>query len=187
MAIQEGDRYYLEHTAAQIDEAIDAVDTKADQNALNDEIDARQKLLLSFKQMLDSGCKNHCVTDVGSGQHYVDVLCAGLQAGDYVVSFAELNSTDTLSETCLVQALNGSTIVSTDAQIARGTNVSTTITLTGKADTLRVYATDSSASTTETVDFEDIMLCTEADWNISTEWVPYCPSLYDLYLMVLGL
>ena len=186
MATDVGEKTYLSHTAQQVDDAIDAVATKASTADLSVQAARIDVLKATLKNLIDNGPKNKCLTDVGSGTDYSDTACSGLKAGTWEVSFAELETTATGATTCLVQALNGNTVVSEACQVSVGQNVHATITLTGAANKIRVYATDTTSSSGATVSYTDIMICTTSDWSISQEFVLYCPTIKELYDMILN-
>ena len=53
---------------------------------------------------------------------------------------------------------------------------------------MRLYASDSYAhSEGDVVSFVDGMVCKEAEWEISQTYVPYCPTMAELYQMILDL
>ena len=184
-----GDKAYLSHTAQEIDDAIDALPTKAAAADLTAEVTAREQLQAAVTGLIDSGAKNILPVNSGSNSTWLN-LSATAKSGDYILYIGHLESTDTDSETCQIAFLDsGGNTVGAYKQMARGDGVYTAITLTSdNLATVRIYSSDSYAhSSGDTVSFTEAMLCTAEDWAISQKYVPYCPTLPELYQMVLDL
>ncbi len=162
--------------------------------SLASETAARALLQTTVTAQLDSGAKN--LLTVGSGSNtaslrYIEIPCTA-KAGTYVLYFGHLESTDTDSETCAIsfKDTNAVDVGATDAyQFARGDGVYKVITL--KNDNLariRIYSANNFAtSASDIVTFSEAMLCTKAAWDLSQEYVPYCPTLRELYEAMLSM
>ena len=145
-------------------------------------------LHLALSDVINSGGKNKM--PVASGQstpptRWVNVPVV-LPPGTYRVSFGNLASTDTDDTVCQACFLSGSTQVSNWLSFERGTNVHSGIcTITADTTIFRLYRAGSYASSAgDTVTFDQCMICDNALWEISPEYVPYCPTLYELYQLV---
>lgn len=156
--------------------------------ALNDAVSSLNSLKAIVAAQLDSGAKNLLTVSSGNNttaQRFVDVPCTA-KAGTYVLYFGHLESTDTDSETCAIsfKDTNAVDVGATDAyQFARGDGVYKVITL--KNDNLariRIYSANNFAtSLNDVVTFSNAMFCTKAAWDISPAYVPYCPTLQEIY------
>ena len=145
-------------------------------------------LHLALSDVINSGGKNKM--PVASGQstpptRWVNVPVV-LPPGTYRVSFGNLASTDTDDTVCQACFLSGSTQVSNWLSFERGTHVHSGIcTITADTTIFRLYPAGSYASSAgDTVTFDQCMICDNALWEISPEYVPYCPTLYELYQLV---
>ena len=182
MAQDIGEKAYLSHTAQEIDDAIDALPT---------EVTAREKLQAAVVGLIDSGAKNRMTINSGSNTlptRWINIPVS-FESGNYRVYFGNLTSDDTDAEKCQACFLDSAnTQVSNWLSFERGTDVSAAATLTGSATTFRLYPSDSYAhSEGDTVTFTDGMVCAESDWSISKKYVPYCPTMEELYQMILDL
>lgn len=180
MSTDVGEKSYLSHTAQEIDDAIDAIP---------EEVTAREKLQDATALLVDGGAKNRLTVTSGSGTAYIDIP-ATIPAGEYIVSFGSISSTDTDYTTCQILALSGSSVVSTSPQLQmdRGENVSGKITISSAADKIQIYASRTgTAASGDTVTISDAMLCTEPEWNVSQAFADYCPTMAELYQMILAL
>lgn len=170
--------------------------TKSETDAIVNQIDSDiadtendiSDLHNSLTGILNSGSKNKM--PVVSGQstpptRWINVPVV-LSPGQYRVSFGTLTSTDTDDQVCQACFLSGSTQVSNWLSFERGSDVYSGIcTITADTTTFRLYPAGSYAtSANDTVTFDNCMICTEDDWKISETYVPYCPTLYDLYQLV---
>lgn len=140
-------------------------------------------------ELVDGGAKN--LIDVNLKNitgSYWDIPIKEIPAGTYVVSLGSLTSTDTDATTCNVRfGKSGSGIFGSN-QCERGTNVYVTITNDNPADYLRIYYSDTNThSSGDSITATDLMVCTKAAWDISHEFVPYCPSMSEMYSMILAL
>ena len=137
-------------------------------------------------EVIDKGAKNLSSVDSGQneGINRFAKIPISLSAGTYVVYFGSLSSTDTDSTVCNIGLFYEDTRVSTPATatISRGNGVSIILPISSAADTLRVYASDTSAhSANDTVTFTGLMICKKAEWDISQEYEPYAPTNRELY------
>lgn len=171
------------YTKSEIDGIVQGID--ADITAAESDI---SKLHDSLAGILNSGSKNKMPTASGQSTpptRWINVPVV-LPPGAYRVSFGSLTSTDTDDQVCQACFMSGSSQVSNWLSFERGSDVHSNIcTITTDTTTFRLYPAGSYASSEgDTVTFNDCMICTEDDWQISEEYVPYCPSLYDLYQLV---
>lgn len=144
----------------------------------------------ALAEVVDAGAKNSAQTDSGSATQYAQIKCT-VPAGTYKVSISSLSSDDTDATNCQIYFLNESrqNIVSSKGLINRGTGVvSNDITVSSDAGWVWIYASDSlSHSSGDTVSFSGAMCCTKAAWDISHAYVPYCPSMAEMYEMIQAL
>lgn len=142
-------------------------------------------------EQIDSGSKNRLTINSGSSTpptRWINIPVS-VESGNYRVYFGNLTSDDTDAEKCQACFLDSAnTQVSNWLSFERGTDVSAAATLTGSATTFRLYPSDSYAhSEGDTVTFSDGMVCAESEWSISQKYVPYCPTMPELYQMILDL
>lgn len=138
----------------------------------------------SLTNTIDNGAKNRAETANASSTTWVNIPCV-VQPGTYVVSFGNVTSDDTDSTTCQVLAVDSNGVVSDSKQIERNNDVSVVLTVTSETTHVRIYASDTYAhSSGDTVTVSDCMVCTESDYAISPAYVPYCPTLAELYALV---
>lgn len=186
-----------------IDSAMSSSSTNAVQNkvvnaALAAETTAREtadtKHTAALAEIIDGGAKNLLTVSSGNNttaQRFVDVPCTA-KAGTYVLYFGHLESNDTDSTTCSVSFKDASSVdVASPAeyQFQRGDGVYKIITL--KNDNLakiRIYGANNYATSAgDVVTFSEAMLCTKSAWDISQKYVPYCPTMSELYAMIQAL
>lgn len=166
---------------------IDDIVTRIDSDIANVE-NGVSELHSGLVDIINSGGKNKM--PVASGQstpptRWVNVSVA-LPPGTYRVSFGTLTSTDTDDRVCQACFFSGATQVSNWLSFNRGTNVySGVCTITADTTTFRLYPAGSYATSAgDTVTFDQCMICDNALWEISPEYEPYCPTLYELYQLV---
>lgn len=140
---------------------------------------------------IDSGAKNRLTISSGSNTpptRWIDIPVS-IEPGTYHVYFGNLTSDDTDAETCQMIFFDSSMQQASGwLMLPRGNDVSGVITVTAAATTLRLYASDSYAhSAGDTVTYTDGMVCKDTDWAISQRYVPYCPTMPELYQMILAL
>lgn len=166
---------------------VDNIVTRIDSDVADVENDVSE-LHSALVDVVNSGGKNKM--PVASGQstpptRWINVPVV-LSPGTYRVSFGNLSSTDTDDTVCQACFLSGSTQVSNWLSFERGSNVHSGIcTITANTTTFRLYPAGSYASSEgDTVTFDQCMICDNVLWEISPEYVPYCPTLYELYQLV---
>jgi hypothetical protein len=166
---------------------VDNIVTRIDSDITDVENDVSD-LHLALSDVINSGGKNKM--PVASGQstpptRWINIPVV-LAAGTYRVFFGDLQSDDTDSNLCQACFLDSSnTQVSNWLTFTRGTDVSAQANITGETAILRLYPSDSYAhSQNDTVTFDRAMICDKVLWDISNEYVPYCPTLYELYQLV---
>ena len=156
-------------------------------SALEDAIDLNEYVL---SNQLDSGAKNKC--PVNSGGNTLPTrwfqISLALPAGVYKVKIGTLASDDTDASTCQFVCFDsGNNTASNYLYLERGSDVVGTLTVTTETAYCRLYPSDSYAhSENDTVTVTDLMICDFDEYEISDKYVPYCPTLYELYQMVRG-
>lgn len=167
----------------------------ATDDAIAAEATARQTeddvLTAALAGEIDTGAKNRLTISSGSSTpptRWINIPVS-VGSGNFRVSFGTLSSDDTDSDKCQACFLDASnTQVSNWLTFTRGTDVSAAAALTGAATTFRLYPSDSYAhSEGDTVTFTNGMVCAESEWAISQKYVPYCPTMPELYQMILAL
>lgn len=188
MAQDIGEKAYLSHTAQEIDDAIDALPTKAAVADLTAEVTAREKTDAALAGQIDGGAKNLLQTASSSGTRFVNVPIV-LEPGTYHIYFGEISSTDTDAQTCQCAAFaSDNSDASNYLQLQRVNGVNGILTVTKATSYVRLYASNTYANSAgDTITFSDAMLCKEDDWAISQKYVPYCPTMPELYQMILDL
>jgi hypothetical protein len=126
-------------------------------------------------ELVDNGAKNLINAPSGSGTRWTDITC-NLPAGEYVLSFSELSTTweaptnNSIQVGFFTESYSSVTsnyvYIDLDAKVLKVTTLDT-------AKIIRVYASPTSV-TGKTITYRDAMVCTEAAWNISQAYQPYC-------------
>lgn len=151
---------------------------------------AETSIKSALARIIDSGAKNRCPIDAGAceaGSSWYQ--CAiNLPVGEYVVSFGMLESDDTDATKCRgIFLAADSSNASSYFMFERGENVSAAVTLTKPAAFFRLNPSDTVAhSSGDIVSFENAMICTAEDWAVSDKYVAYCPTMQELYQMILN-
>lgn len=149
---------------------------------------ADTKLQTALQRQIDTGGKNQCPVNAGSNTLPTRWLqiSVQLQPGTYKVYFGSLSSTDTDAATCQVIGFDAGNALATNyIYPERGSDVAADLTVTAETSYVRIYPSDSYAhSDGDTVTVSDLMICTKNDYEISPEYVPYCPTLAELYALV---
>ena len=215
MAIDSGEKTYLSHTAQQVDDAIDAVATKASASDLTAETTARQnadaKHLAALQGLIDGGAKNRLSytleslkslntagtwsdnvytrrgisftvnadmtisvsgTNDGTGDSWLDIYGTGTTS-DFVDLVCSGCPEGGASEKYGLQCGNNNFDYGTaDGRVC----------VQGPIAIVVRSGYDTSTGLT----FKP-MVCSSTDWSVSHEYVQYCPSLYELYQMILAL
>lgn len=167
-----------------ISDAADAAQQAAD-DAQDDIDDVKSG---SLTELINTGGKNRCPTSGGSNvlpTRWLQIPIV-LDPGQYVVKIGSLSSDDTDAGTCqFVCFASDNTVASNYLYLSRGSDVSGNITISNQTAYLRLYPSDSYAhSENDTVTASDIMICSKSDYDISPDYVPYCPTLAELYALV---
>ena len=139
-------------------------------------------------ELINSGGKNRCPVNSGSNTlptRWLQIPIT-LQPGSYKVYFGDLSSTDTDASTCQMVGFDSANAQATNyIYPARGTDITADLTVTAETSYIRIYASDSYAhSENDTLTVTDLMICSAADFEISPVYVPYCPTLAELYALV---
>lgn len=170
------------YTKAETDSIIQRVDLDIAQ--AESDISA---LHAGLETVVNSGGKNKLQTDSGQSTpptRWINVPIV-LQPGVYAVYFGNLQSTDTDSAICQACFLDGAAQVSNWLAFSRGQDVASIATITAQTTTFRLYPSDSYAhSENDTVTFSQAMICDKSLYDISPQYEPYCPTLYELYNLV---
>lgn len=141
----------------------------------------------SLAALVDGGGKNRATVNDTSGTRNV-VIPVNLPAGKYIISFGEIASTDTDASVCRLALADATDNAVWTGGTTRGEDKSISVTLEAAAARLYVYASDNySHSGGDTVTVTNLMICTKAEWDISQEFVPYCPTMPELYAMIQAL
>lgn len=181
--------YTKTETDALLDDKQDEL-TTAQLDAVNSGITAAKLTAdeAALAEVVDNGAKNRLTINSGSSTRWI-YIPVSVEAGKYRVYFGTLTSDDTDATTCQACFLDSnSTQVSDWLSFNRGSNVSDDATLTSTATKILLYSSDSYAhSAGDTVTFTNGMVCTAADWAVSQKFVPYCPSMAEMYQMILAL
>ena len=160
--------------------------------AIDSEEAARQEadtvITTAVAKIIDTGAKNLLQTASSSGTRFVNVPVV-LEPGTYRVYFGEISSTDTDAQTCQCAAFaSDNSDASSYLQLQRVNGVNGILTVTKATSYVRLYASNTYANSAgDTITFSDAMLCKEDDWAISQKYVPYCPTMPELYQMILAL
>lgn len=164
----------------------DAIIQRVDSDIAQAETDI-SALHAGLETVVNSGGKNKMQTDSGQSTpptRWINVPIV-LQPGVYAVYFGNLQSTDTDSAVCQACFLDGATQVSNWLAFNRGQDVVSIATISAQTTTFRLYPSDSYAhSENDTVTFSQAMICAKSLYDISPQYEPYCPTLYELYNLV---
>lgn len=144
------------------------------------DVDTRQDGVL--EDLINTGAKNLLQTNASSGTRFVNIPVV-LQPGVYHIYFGEITSTDTDAQTCQFAAFaSDNSDASNYLQLQRVNGVNGVLTVTKTTSYVRLYASNTYANSTgDTVTFSDAMLCTEDAWKLSQDYIPYCPTLQEVY------
>lgn len=211
MATDVGEKTYLSHSSQELDDGLDAIPFKALQADLSAEISAREKLQDATVSLIDKGAKNllqltgenitgygvSCVFDAEAGTITLDGVnsdkkCTGsfnvqvadpvnmaLTEGKAYHFMCDGTSDDTYG---IYIYKSGATPMSqwdcftnTDAEWNPAWSTS---------NGFRLFVR--SGTVVDNVVLRP-MICTAEDWALSEQVVPFCPSLPELYQMILAL
>ena len=199
MSTDIGEKSYLSYTAQDIDDTIEEVRTARGTSAnLDARLDGIDTTILGIQsdigtsdaavvEIVNGGGKNRATVNDTSGTRNV-VIPVNLPAGDWVIYFGEIASDDTDATVCRVALADSSDNAVWAGGTTRGTDKSISVTLEAEAVNVYVYASDNyNHSSGDTVTVSNLMICTKADWDVSQTYVPYCPTMAELYQMILDL
>lgn len=167
-----GDVFQNVYTKSEIDSIVsDINDTDTLQNAV-------------IAGLLNTGGKNHAQTNNGSATRNLRIPL-NIPAGDYVLYIGEITSTDTDASVCRIAVANPADNAIFAGGTTRGHDKIIRFTISESAAWLYVYASDNySHSGGDTVTITNLMVCSQSDYDFSHEYVPYCPTLAELYALV---
>ena len=135
-----------------------------------------QEVSQAVIKAIDDGAKNLCSTSSGSATaQWIDIPLV-LDLGIYMMSVGNLASTDTDATTCQIGVFDTSwnNILGYYPQLERGRNVYKRLIVSRKSAVLRIYSSDTSAhGSGDTLSFTDLMVCREADFNVSQKYEPF--------------
>ena len=135
-----------------------------------------QEVSQAVIKAIDDGAKNLCSTPSGSATaQWIDIPLV-LDPGIYIMSVGNLASTDTDATTCQIGVFDTSwnNILGSYPQLERGLSVSKRLIISRKSAVLRIYSSDTSAhGSGDTLSFTNLMVCREADYNVSQKYEPY--------------
>lgn len=141
-------------------------------------------------RLIDSGAKNRVKTNSGSSvaaQRFIEIPLGEVTSGTYILYFGHLESTlsDVTCNVTIRDASNNTVTSPSEFQFVQGDGIYKEITLISDAATkIRIYSANTfAASENQVVTFSGAMLCSKAAWNISQAYVPYCPTVQELYQM----
>lgn len=198
MSTDVGEKSYLSHTAQDIDDTIEEVRTARGSSAnLDTRLDGIDTTISGIQseistndaaivELVNGGGKNRATVNDTSGTRNV-VIPVNLPAGDWVIHFGEITSDDTDATVCRVALADATDTAVWSGGTTRGTDKSIEVTLESAAVSLYVYASDNyNHSSGDTVTVTNLMICTKTDWGVSQAYVPYCPTMPELYEMIGG-
>lgn len=165
-------------TTAQLD-AVNSGITSADVT----QIGVNENNILSLAP--NGGGINKATINDGSGTGTMIIPCDPI-TGHIVVKFAEFTSTDTDTDTSVVQFIYTDDSTSGGLVTGRGTNLRATATIAKTVKSIKLFASDSTAhSSGDSFTFSGLELCAIADDELPYQ--PYAPNNAALYAMILAL
>lgn len=167
------------YTKSEIDSIVS--DINDDITDIND-TDTLQNAVIT--DLLNTGGKNHAQTNNGSATRNLRIPL-NIPAGDYVLYIGEITSTDTDASVCRIAVANAADNAIFAGGTTRGNDKIIRFSISESAAWLYVYASDNySHSGGDTVTITNLMVCNQSDYNMSPEYVSYCPTLAELYALV---
>lgn len=164
-------------TKTALDEKVDTSNFTADQER-QDAREAEDRVALI--QQVDSGAKNKvdATTHTTTGSDFVlEYVAISLPAGSYAFSY----TSDQLTAGDMQLVIrNGKTVLGRYTITSQSGRNAISFSIDSDADNLRLYTV--SAGT-----YSDFMLCTAADYAISTAFAPYRPTWQEMYDMIKAL
>lgn len=174
-----GDVFQNVYTKSEIDSIVS--DINDDISDIND-TDTMQNAVIT--DLLNTGGKNHAQTNNGSATRNLRIPL-NIPAGDYVIYIGEITSTDTDASVCRIAVANSADNAIFAGGTTRGNDKIIRFTISESAAWLYVYASDNySHSGGDTVTITNLMVCSQSDYELSPEYVAYCPTLAELYALV---
>lgn len=135
---------------------------------------------------VDDGAKN--LSPVASGgngaQNFFQSDVFDFPAGNYILYLGNIttDATGDVNQVAFYGADSQNVGESQYYYISRGNGVYIPFVVTAACKYVRIYAgSNNSGSIGKTMTFTNMMICTAADWNVSQEFVPYCPTNRKLY------
>lgn len=215
MARDDGNKSFFDHTSQQIDDAVDAVQYKASAAALQSEVEARQADTATLRNALiaqiNGGAKNRMpfkIADIKqqntngtwSGNTFThstgvtftvnsdySITVTGTASGGNAAFVISPNGRFTIEngEWVLSGTPSGGSTTSYNISIAgTASDLGNSVEFTGcTAQFVRIYVI--SGTTVNNLVFRP-MVCSKADWIVSQAYVPYCPTMLELYQMILS-
>lgn len=142
-------------------------------------------------RLIDSGAKNRIKTNSGSSiaaNRFIEIPVGEVKAGTYVLYFGHIESTlaGTTCNITIRDASNNTVTTPAEFQFLQGDGVYREITVTADTATkIRIYSANNFAnSLNQSVTFTDAMLCSKSAWDITQAYVPYCPTLQEVYDLI---
>lgn len=137
-------------------------------------------------RLIDTGSKN--IAPINSGSNTLPTrwlqINVDISAGAYVLHIGALSSNDTDADTCQIAFFDSANNAIRYLYPERGAVV-IPFTLPADSTFFRIYPSDSYAhSDSDTVTVSDLMICTDSDYEISPAYVPYCPTVAELYALI---
>lgn len=167
------------YTKTEIDDIVTNID--GDILAVSNDVAKQNNVIFD---LLNTGGKNHLQQNSGTATRNFAIPLE-IPSGDYVLSIGEITSTDTDASVCRVAVANAADNAIFAGGTTRGSDKVIQFTISESAAKLYIYASDSYAhSTGDTVTITNVMVCSQSDYDFSPEYVPYCPTLAELYALV---
>ena len=166
--------YAIDNSAAALPEIINA----GSKNITHITLSAGTYSSSGINYTVNSGQTEVLAENTATGTSYLIIQTLSIKEGTYVLSGCPSGGSDSTYKIRLGDADNA------NAFIAQDIGNSQEFTL-NRDYNMYVAIYIYSAAGNVNLTFKP-MICTKTDWNISNAYVPYCPSLYDLYQLVLS-
>ena len=143
-------------------------------------------------ELVDCGAKNHLSVGTLSSDtstYYVIKDISPIAAGDYVYSAKVTSVTASTNPTSRITFFDSNNVSVGQVNITRNSGVIEhgSITLTGTAVKAQFNPGANNSVEAESFEIENPMICTAADWAVSQQFVPYCPTMAEMYDMIKAL
>ena len=199
-----GEKAYLSHTAQEIDDAIDALPTKAAAADLTAEVTAREKLQAAVTDMIDSGAKNRLQITAENKTHNDITFTVNNDGTVTANGTASANAYIVLNAVASTSELFDGTYVLTGCPAGGVRDVSyalyaalssyskydlgegVELTAPQVSGNISFVAIVYSGFTADNLVFKP-MVCKGTEKAITPEFEPYCPTLPEIYQMILDL